>query len=68
MRELEWRLVEMTKNNRDGSDRTQRRRREELRTFGEAARTRRATVTSSARSSWAAGTSTPWLNGGRRTG
>ena len=30
MRELEWRLVEMTKNNRDGSDRTQRRRREEL--------------------------------------
>lgn len=30
MRELEWRLIELTKNNRDGSHRTQQRRRQEL--------------------------------------
>ena len=30
MRELEWRLIEMTKRSRDGSDRTQKRRRQEL--------------------------------------
>ena len=31
MHELEWRLIELTKNNRDGGDRTQQRRRQELR-------------------------------------